>query len=112
MRNLPAFVDCIVQHRCSVAFLIPSHLDALMPLLEGAQANSQRGWLSSWLSGSFGSGGAAGGGGRGRGGSVGGGGGGAQPTKAACLRHIVLCGEALSVGTVRNFHARLGRTPC
>ena len=66
-----------------------------MPLLEGAQVSSQLGWLS-WLSGRFGSGGAAG----------------SKPTKAACLRHIVLCGEALSVGTVRNFHARLGRTSC
>ena len=83
-----------------------------MPLLEGAQVSSQLGWLS-WLSGRFGSGGAAGGGG-GSGGSGGGGGGaaGSKPTKAACLRHIVLCGEALSVGTVRNFHARLGRTSC
>lgn len=76
-----------------------------MPLLEGAPAG-QGGWLSR-LGARIGIGGAvgsAGGGGSGVGGD------GAQPTKAACLRHIVLCGEALSVGTVRNFHARLGKT--
>ena len=67
MRTSSTFCDTLERMGASVAFLVPSHLAALIPPMEGAVQDGKLGPLRT-------------------------------------LRHVVCCGEALPLSTVKLFH--------
>jgi hypothetical protein len=97
LRQPATFATALLEYSAAVAFLIPSHLDALLPALREA-THGGGGWVGA-LGALFTGGGGSGGGGNG------GSGGGSRGGATLELRHVVCCGEALSDKTVHAFHA-------
>jgi len=93
-----AMAMALIEHSCAVAFLTPSHVEALLPALDsairtatlpkkGTQGSATPDAAPSVLQLC-----------------------GGETKRKACpapeLRHVVCCGEALTVGTVRRFYER------